>query len=191
MANFNKDIPWYDVTKKHTSRNTTRLRKAHQDNTPFVYFSDYRETGKWMKESRRLRKQLHSETMKIYRALRAEIPRGEGTGGHVENALRIRFLKHGGMFRDRMAFHIYTMASGSNSLGDQFVHAERRSRFSKDAWAKRKSGAVVSDRTGWVDSALGRVGKNQAKPRKITQAMQKRVDQARKKKRDAKWRAME
>lgn len=191
MANFNKDIPWYDVKYKKSSRNYARLRQAHQKNIPYEYFSDYRETGRWMKNSKQLRKALQSETMRIFRVLKSEIPRGEGTGGHVENALRVRFLKHGGMFRDRMAFHIFAMAKGNNSLGDQFIHAERRSRFSKEAWAARKEGETVSNRAGWVDSALSRVAVEKPRPRKIKQAMADRIQQAKQKKRDAKWRAME
>lgn len=168
MVNFNNphDYPWYDTTKKHNSRNKARLQKAHQDNTPFVYFSDYKATGKWMKGSRTLRKQLSSETRKILRRLRAEIPRGEGTGGHVEDALRTRFLKHGGIYGDRMAFHIYVMRKKKGDLADQFYHAERRSQFSKEAWAKRREGDVFPNRAGWVDDALrkssiGGTGKEQ------------------------------
>lgn len=156
MANFKNPhgYPRYDVTKKNNGYNYARLRKAHQNNTPFIYFSDYKATGEWMRGSPKLRKKLHMETVKIYRRLLSEVPRGEGTGGHVENALKIRFLKHGGIYNDRMAFHIYAMRKKRGDIGDQFYHAERRSQFSKEAWQKRKDGDVLPNRSGWVDSAL-------------------------------------
>lgn len=162
MANFNRDAPSWDVRYKNNAQNRNRLKRAQTaaGGMGTIYFSDYKETGKWMKNDRKLRKVLGREARSLRNQLKSAVPRGEGTGGHhVEDALKMRYLKHGGVYGDRMAYHVYVIGTGEGgkTVGDSFLNAERASQFSKDAWKTRMAGGKVRpNRKGWVEQALNR-----------------------------------
>lgn len=162
MANFNKDIPKYDVTKKNSGYNYGRLRKVHQDKDDvMVYFSDYKQTGKWLRKSKKLRKALDKETQRVLRSIKRYAPSGEG---NISDAMKARFISKGGHFGDRMAFHLYvTGTAGENggpgdTAGDQFLTSLRMSQFTEEAWKKRMSGKSTSpSEKSWMERALDSV----------------------------------
>lgn len=203
MANFRKPPAW-DVKYRNRSDNKKRLRQANDDklNEGFglkgtVYFSDYWETRKYLMSDRKLRRALQSHARQIHRRVESQIPRGEGTGGHhMEDVMKIRYIKRGGTYADRQAYHIYVTATGDpSSPGDSFLSAERASQFSKEAWNERmgikakirketKNGAseatinelkkglyaVKPNRTGWIEGGLksSSVSREASKPKRAT-----------------------
>lgn len=125
---------------------------------------------------------FHLGALNILMQLKAAVPRGEGTGGHIEDALGVRHVKHGGVYRDRMAFHVYVMLEGNNSPGDQFFYANYASQFSRDAWAQRQKGiSTKPNRDSYVDQALDRASIKKARKRRTTASKLRDAQSKRKK----------
>lgn len=179
MANFNSDAPKWDKAFKNSSYNKRRLRNAHGSRKrDLIYFSDYRKTGGWLKNDRQLRKVLSSEARRIRRVLRSVVPTGTPEDGHVRDAIKVKMVKHGGIYRDRMAYHVYVDAQGKGSPGDQFLHAEFQSQFTREAWERRMLGkSTNANRAGWVETALTLTSLRKGRKRRAKNSAAAREDQ--------------
>ncbi|MDD2326427.1 MAG: hypothetical protein PHW63_10620 [Alphaproteobacteria bacterium] len=140
-----------------------------------IYFSDYMETAKWLQNSSELSKALYRHTSSLHRTLKRNIGRDEGTDGrHMADVPKIRRVRKGGVHQDRIAYHIYVVNATPDpkNAGNQFLHAEYRSKFSKDAWKWRMgiggeapNKTVQPNRKGWIDRSLSQASRVRGRPK--------------------------
>lgn len=164
MANF--DLPRHDWDVYRKARVKGHLEKQAATNHPgTMYFSNYIETGKYLRENKALQKAMFRETQRVHRSILSAIPKKEdGASSKIADQLKIRHLKRGGKDDDRMAYHIYVNVKKRGDAASQFISAQRASQFSKEAWQKRhlidketgkyQNPAGEPNRMGWIDKGL-------------------------------------
>lgn len=166
MANFRKPRHSWDVDSPQYKGRLKLQAKSRKENK-VMYSSGYIETGKFLRNSHGLENIMYKHSRSILSGLRSRVGRDEGTGGyHLQDAFKMKKVRKGGWYKDRMAYHI--SVDGSTPAGNAFLMAEFRSQFSKEAWKTRQgyggepaNKSVTRNRKGWIRGTLSDLGREE------------------------------
>lgn len=132
--------PWWDVSKRNSSRNRAAMQKG------IHYMSDWKAESRFLNRSNALHAALAAETRKVRRMLKSAIPYGkDSTDGHFRNQIEMRNAPRGNAFSDRDGFQVFT-----RNQRFLFANAKSGSRKLKTRWSDRALVRASKGRTyGW------------------------------------------
>lgn len=161
--------PWYDVKFRNSGKNRERMTRQAKSKNPNHhyphYFSHWQNTGKWLRGSPNLDRQLRREANGIARDLRIEmLGSSRESDREASEGIIVRKQVPGGLYRDRIVYWVEHRAGKS---GD-FSFLEFRSKYSPERYSdwsnnrKKPPGqreVISPDRKGWIDTVLDRRSK--------------------------------